>query len=156
MVFCSFSLGKNQPDFFAFDKQIKIPLCQAVSLCISSPQRIFLLLPRVSDQNIADLAFIVLGKKLLLHLNASSFPECMEQGKNQVLWFPLSCFSVPLYALTHSHTVHTVQSPAQGLLMVFLCCQIRLDFTGSTRISHQGSQEMCSISLDAFWCCYLL
>lgn len=76
MVFCSFSLGK--PDFFAFDKLKYHSARPHPSVFPLHRGGIFLLLPRVSDQNIAYLVFMVLGKKLLLHLYASSFPECME------------------------------------------------------------------------------
>lgn len=75
MVFWSFSLGK--PDFFAFDKLKYYCARQYPSVFPLHRGGIFLLLPCVSDQNIAYPVFIVLGKKLL-HLNASSFPECIE------------------------------------------------------------------------------
>lgn len=76
MVFCSFSLGRL--DFFPFDKLKYHSARQYPSVFPLHRGGIFLLLPCVSDQNIAYLVFIVLGKKLLLQLFASSFPECME------------------------------------------------------------------------------
>lgn len=75
IVFCSFSLGRL--DSFPFDKLKYYSARQYPDFPLHRGG-IFLLLPCVSGQNIAYLVFIVLGKKLLLQLFASSFPECMK------------------------------------------------------------------------------
>lgn len=84
--------GKNR--FLSFDKQRKMSLYhQYTSAFPLERGGSFLLLPHVPVPDIPQychIVFVVMGnRKGLVHLNASSFPECMEEGKNEVLRIPL-------------------------------------------------------------------
>lgn len=115
--------GKNRFLSFAFDKQRKMSLCHAVYFCISPRERwVFpsAALCSCSWSKYCRLVFIVLGnRKGLIHLNASSFPECMEQGKTGVLRIPLSaiflflCIHLPTF-LQQSHTLQCNWKPCSG------------------------------------------
>ena len=111
--------GKNRFLSFAFDKEKCHSTTQHTSAFPLERGGSFLLQPRPWSKY-CRLVFIVLGnRKGLVHLNASSFPECMEQGKNEVLGIPLTaiflflCIRLPTF-LQQSHTLQRNWKPCSG------------------------------------------
>lgn len=96
-------------------------LCHAVYFCISPRERwVFPATALCSWSKYCHLVFIVLGnRKGLIPLNASSFPECMEQAKNEVLRIPFTaiflflCIHLPTF-LQQSRTLQCNWKPCSG------------------------------------------